>query len=182
MQLVAHGLSTGALFMVAGALQERLQTRDMGRMGGLWGVTPRLATMALFFACASLGLPGLANFIGEILVLFGSYSVQPLMTILASLGMVMAAIYSLGMMQRTFFGRQRDTRIAPDLSNIAFGTLLFIAVLQVWLGLYPKTVLTTTRPVMETLVQPVLASPNLTHPPSESVSPPTIFTSRVSAP
>jgi NADH-quinone oxidoreductase subunit M len=182
MQLVAHGLSTGALFMVVGALQERLQTRDMGQMGGLWGVIPRLASVTLFFACASLGLPGLANFIGEFLVLFGSYAAQPFMTILASLGMVLAAIYSLAMMQRTFFGRQRETRIAPDLSNIAFGTLLFIAVLQIWLGLYPKTVLTTTRPAMEMLVQPVLASPNLTHPPSESVLSSTIFTSRVSVP
>ena len=71
------------------------------------------------------------------------------MIILASLGMVMAAIYSLGMMQRTFFGRQQDTRTAPDLSNVAFGTLLFIAGLQIWLGLYPKAVLTTTKPVME---------------------------------
>jgi NADH-quinone oxidoreductase subunit M len=181
MQLVAHGLSTGALFMLAGALQERFQTRDMGQMGGLWGVTPRLATTALFFACASLGLPGLANFIGEFLVLFGSYATQPFMTILASLGMVMAAIYSLGMMQRTFFGRQQDTRTAPDLSNIAFGTLLLIAVLQVWLGLYPRTVLTTTRPVMDMLVQPSLASLSLNRPPSESLPSSNIFTSHVSA-
>src|SRR5574337_2054519 len=82
MQLVAHGLSTGALFMLAGALQERLQTRDMRQMGGLWGVVPRLASIALFFALASLGLPGLANFIGEFLVLFGSFSTQPVLTIL----------------------------------------------------------------------------------------------------
>ena len=73
MQLVAHGLSTGALFMLAGALQERLHTRDMRQMGGLWGAVPRVAAMALFFALASLGLPGLANFIGEFLVLFGSF-------------------------------------------------------------------------------------------------------------
>ncbi len=182
MQMVAHGLSTGALFLLTGALQERLQTRDMRQMGGLWGVIPRLASLALFFACASLGLPGLANFIGEFLVLFGSYSDQPFMTILASLGMVMAAIYSLGMMQRTFFGRQQDTRTAPDLSNVAFGTLLFIAVLQIWLGLYPKTVFTTTRPVMEILVPPGLASPNLTRPPSASFPSSNVMTSHVSAP
>ena len=163
MQMVAHGLSTGGLFLLAGALEERYQTREMGQLGGLWGVTPRLATMALFFACASLGLPGLANFIGEFLVLFGAYATQPLMIILASLGMVMAAIYSLGMMQRTFFARQRDALTAPDLSNLAFGTVLFIAALQVWLGLYPKMVLTTTRPVMKQLVQPAVASTNPTH-------------------
>jgi len=182
MQLVAHGLSTGALFMLAGALYERFQTRDMRQMGGLWGMIPRLASMALFFACASLGLPGLANFIGEFLVLFGSYSAQPVITILASLGMVMAAIYSLGMMQRTFFGPQRETRIAPDLSKTAFGTLLLIAVLQIWLGLYPRTVFTATRPVMIMLVQPVLAAPHLTRPVSESFPSSNIMTSQVSPP
>lgn len=169
MQMVAHGLSTGGLFLLAGALEERYQTRDMGQMGGLWSVTPRLATMTLFFACASLGLPGLANFIGEFLVLFGSYATQPVMIILASLGMVMAAIYSLGMMQRTFFGRQQDTRTAPDLSNVAFGTVLFVAVLQIWLGLYPKIVLSTTKPVMEQLVQQAATSPNLTNAPPQSL-------------
>ena len=182
MQMVAHGLSTGALFMLAGALQERYQTREMGRMGGLWGVAPRCATMALFFACASLGLPGMANFIGEFLVLFGSYATQPIMTILASLGMVMAAIYSLGMMQRIFFGQQRDTRMAPDLSNIAFGTLLLIAGLQVLLGLYPRTVLATAKPVMEQLVRSAGASPHLTHPPSDSLLSSHIVTSQRSAP
>ena len=182
MQMVAHGLSTGGLFLLAGAIEERYQTREMGQMGGLWSVTPRLAAMALFFACASLGLPGLANFIGEFLVLFGSYASQPIMTILASLGMVIAAIYSLGMMQRTFFGQQRDTRIVSDLSNIAFGTVLFIAVLQIWLGLYPKIVLTTAKPVLEQLVQSAVASLNPTHAPSDSVLSSQIVISHRSAP
>jgi NADH-quinone oxidoreductase subunit M len=182
MQMVAHGLSTAGLFLLAGALEERYQTRDMGQMGGLWSVTPRLATMTLFFACASLGLPGLANFIGEFLVLFGSYATQPVMIILASLGMVMAAIYALGMMQRTFFGQQQDTRTAPDLSNVAFGTLLFIAGLQIWLGLYPKAVLTTTKPVMEQLIQHVMVSANPTHVPSESLLSSHIVTSQGSTP
>jgi NADH-quinone oxidoreductase subunit M len=182
MQMVAHGLSTGGLFLLAGALEERYQTREMGQMGGLWSVTPRLAAMALFFACASLGLPGLANFIGEFLVLFGSYASQPVMTILASLGMVIAAIYSLGMMQRTFFGQQRDARMAPDLSNMAFGVLLFIAGLQVWLGLYPRVVLTTAKPVMEQLVQSAMASPNPTHSPSGSLLSSHVITSHGTAP
>lgn len=182
MQLVAHGLSTGALFMLAGALYERFQTTDMRQMGGLWGVIPRGASMALFFACASLGLPGLANFIGEFLVLFGSYSAQPMVTILASIGMVMAAVYSLGMMQRTFFGPQRETRLAPDLSNVVFGALLLMAALQVLLGLYPRPVLTTTRPVMETLVQPAVPSSHLTHPPSDQMPSANLFTSHVSSP
>jgi len=94
----------------------------------------------------------------------------------------MAAIYSLALMQRTFFGRPRETRLAPDLSNVAFGTLLLIAVLLVWFGLYPKPVLSTTRPVMETLVQPALPLPNLTHPPSELMQSSNLFTSHVSTP
>jgi NADH-quinone oxidoreductase subunit M len=182
MQMVAHGLSTGGLFLLTGALEERYQTREMGQMGGLWSVTPRLAAMVLFFACASLGLPGLANFIGEFLILFGSYAAQPVMIILASLGMVMAAIYSLGMMQRTFFGRQQDTRSVPDLSNVAFGTVLFIAVLQIWLGLYPKIVLTTTRPVMEQLVQPAVASANPNQARTESLVSSHIVTSQGNTP
>jgi NADH-quinone oxidoreductase subunit M len=182
MQMVAHGLSTGGLFLLAGALEERYQTREMSHMGGLWAVTPRLATMTLIFACASLGLPGMANFVGEFLVLFGSYATQPIMIILASFGMVMAAIYSLGMMQRTFFGRQQDTRSVPDLSNVAFGTVLCIAILQIWLGLYPRVVLSMTQPVMEQLVQVAVASPNLSHLPSESLLSSHITTSQGSTP
>jgi NADH-quinone oxidoreductase subunit M len=182
MQMVAHSLSTGGLFLLAGALEERYQTREMSHMGGLWSVTPRLATMALFFACASLGLPGMANFIGEFLVLFGSYATQPIMVILASLGMVMAAIYSLGMMQRTFFGQQQDTRSVPDLSNVAFGTVLVIAVLQIWLGLYPKIVLSTTQPVMEQLVQAAKASPTTSHSQTESLLSSHITTSQGDTP
>ncbi|MBH0203503.1 MAG: NADH-quinone oxidoreductase subunit M [Nitrospira sp.] len=182
MQMVAHGLSTGGLFLLAGALEERYQTRDMGQMGGLWSVTPRLAPMALFFACASLGLPGLANFIGEFLVLFGSYAAQPIMIILASLGMVLAAIYSLGMMQRTFFGRQQDPRSVPDLSNVAFGTVLFIAVLQIWLGLYPRVVLSTAQPVMEQLVQAAVASAHPTQSRAKSLLSSHIITSQGNIP
>ncbi len=180
MQLVAHGLSTGGLFLLAGALYERFQTRDMRQMGGLWKVIPRVASMALFFACASLGLPGLANFIGEFLVLFGSYSVQPIVTILASIGMVMAAIYSLGMMQRTFFGQLRETRSIPDLSNVAFGTLLLMAVLQVWLGLYPRPVLATTKPVVDALIQSASLPAQASH--SVPVMPSTLFTSQANTP
>lgn len=182
MQIVAHGLSTGGLFLLAGALEERYHTREMGQMGGLWSVMPRLATMTLFFACASLGLPGLANFIGEFLVLFGSYATEPFMIILASLGMVMAAIYSLSMMQRTFFGPPRDTPMTPDLSNLAFGTVLFIAVLQIWLGLYPKVVLATAKPVMERLVQAAVASADPIRSRSESLLSSQIVTSQGTIP
>ncbi len=153
MQLVAHGISTGALFMLAGALQERLHTRDMRRMGGLWAVVPRMAALTLFFAVASLGLPGLANFIGEFLVLFGSFEGHPVFTVLAATGMVAAAIYALALLQRSFFGRPADERRLPDLSRLAFVSLLAMAVVQAWLGWYPSPVLNTTEPAVQLLLR-----------------------------
>jgi NADH-quinone oxidoreductase subunit M len=153
LQLVAHGVSTGALFMLAGALQERLHTRDMRRMGGLWASVPRLAAFALFFAVASLGLPGLANFVGEFLVLFGTYRVQPAVTIAAAFGMVVAALYALALLQRAFFGRPAEGRVLPDLSRMAFTALLAMAAVQVWLGWYPGSVLSTTEPAVQYLVR-----------------------------
>jgi NADH-quinone oxidoreductase subunit M len=152
LQLVAHGISTGALFMLAGALQERLHTRDMRRMGGLWASMPMLAALALFFGIASLGLPGLANFVGEFLVLFGSFPKNPALTVLAAGGLVIAAVYSLAMLQRTFFGRAVEGLSAPDLSRLAFATLVAMAAIHLWLGWYPQAVLSTTAPAVRRIM------------------------------
>ncbi len=103
-QMLSHGISTGALFILAGALQERLHTRDMQRLGGLWAVVPRLGGVWLFFALASLGLPGMGNFIGEFLVLLGAYRVSLPMTVLAALGLVVSTLYAVRMVQKVFFG------------------------------------------------------------------------------
>ncbi len=77
MQMVAHGISTGALFIIVGMIQERIHTREMDRMGGFWSSTPRLGGMGLVFALASLGLPGFGNFVAEFMVLLGSYRNAP---------------------------------------------------------------------------------------------------------
>ncbi|MDM7916182.1 MAG: NADH-quinone oxidoreductase subunit M, partial [Candidatus Eisenbacteria bacterium] len=92
MEMIAHGLSTGALFVVAGIVQERCGTRDFSRLGGLWTVAPRLGGFSLFFALASLGLPGLANFVAELLVLLGTFQVSPLAAALRTLGFVVSVI------------------------------------------------------------------------------------------
>jgi NADH-quinone oxidoreductase subunit M len=149
MQMVAHGFSTGALFMLVGALQERLQTRDLSRMGGLWRDVPRLASLLLFFAVASLGLPGLGNFIGEFLILFGSFKVMPWATAAATLGLVLAAVYALALVQRALHGPPPATARGPDLA--AFGTwpLATMAALLLWLGLYPQPLFTMVSPSLE---------------------------------
>ncbi|HKN85811.1 MAG TPA: NADH-quinone oxidoreductase subunit M, partial [Nitrospiraceae bacterium] len=154
MQMLAHGISTGALFMLAGALQERLHTRDMRQLGGLWARIPMMAAIALFFAIASLGLPGLGNFVGEFLVLAGSYPVTLVGTTLATLGLVAAAVYSLALMQRTFYGpleSPEPSRPLPDLTRPALATFGIMIALQVWMGLYPQPVLTMAGSSIEHL-------------------------------
>ncbi|HOC18852.1 MAG TPA: NADH-quinone oxidoreductase subunit M [Vicinamibacterales bacterium] len=153
LQMVAHGISTGALFVVAGLLQERMHTRDIDRMGGLWSVAPRLGGVALFFALASLGLPGLGDFAAEFLVLLGAFQASAVAASVAALGMVASALYSLRLVQRAFQGTNTNGWRIPDL--VPREALLFapmVAVL-VWLGLYPQPVIDTFRPVAERLQQ-----------------------------
>ena len=151
MQMLAHGVTTGALFILVGMLQERLHTRDMRRMGGLWANLPRFGAIGLFFAVASLGLPGLGNFVGEFLVLLGTYQVSIPMTVLASLGFVVATIYSLALVQQTFHGQAREQWHVQDLSSRSVALLGAMMVVQVWLGLYPQPVLETAGQALHNL-------------------------------
>ena len=141
MQMVAHGVSTAALFMMAGALQQRLHTRDMGRMGGLWHQAPRMGACAMFFAVASLGLPGLGNFVAEFLVLAGLFAAQPWIAAVAALGLITAAIYSLWLIQQTFQGKPDETRAMDDFGAREMLAMAGMMFALLWLGLYPQPVL-----------------------------------------
>jgi NADH-quinone oxidoreductase subunit M len=152
MQMVAHGVSTAALFMTAGALQQRLHTRDMRRMGGLWQAMPRMGATTLFFALASLGLPGLGNFIAEFLVLLGLFRVQPLMAVFAAIGLVTAAVYSLVMLQRTFQGPLTTTQQLQDYGSREMAAMLVMMAALIWLGLYPQPLLDLAQPTLESLL------------------------------
>ena len=147
MQMLAHGISTGALFVLVGALQERIHTRDLERMGGLWTPLPRLAALTSFFAIASLGLPGLGNFIGEFLVLLGSWRVSIGYTTAASLGLIAAAIYALTLVQRAFHGTGPHEGLC-DLAPRHVVTLGALVLVLVWLGMFPQTVFDTARPAL----------------------------------
>ena len=151
MQIICHGLSTGALFMIVGALQERMQTRDMTRMGGLWSVVPRMSSIALFFALASLGLPGLGNFIAEFLVLLGAYQVNITATSVAALGLVTATVYALWMMQAVFFAENKASWKLADFSMRETAAMALMIIALVWLGLYPQPVFNTARPSIDSL-------------------------------
>jgi NADH-quinone oxidoreductase subunit M len=161
MQMIAHGFSTAALFMIAGALQQRLHTRDMTKMGGLWHHMPRMGAVALFFALASLGLPGLGNFVAEFLVLIGLFAVNPWMTVIAALGLITAAIYSLIMMQKAFYGRPSDSLKAPDFSNLDMAAMTVMIIGLIGLGLYPQPVFDLVQPMLDTLLTQTLRGGNL---------------------
>jgi NADH-quinone oxidoreductase subunit M len=149
MQMLAHGISTAALFMLAGVIQERLHTRDMRQMGGLWATAPRMGAVVMFFAIASLGLPGLANFIGEFLVLLGAYQVNITLAVLAVLGIITAAAYALILVQRSFQGQSRQGVAITDLCVREMAAMAAMIAFTVWLGLYPQWALNTVAPALQ---------------------------------
>jgi NADH-quinone oxidoreductase subunit M len=151
MTMICHGLSTGALFILVGALQERTHIRDMGRMGGLWTTVPYLSGAALFFSLATLGLPGLGDFVGEFLVLLGSYQISVWITTVAALGILVSTFYALRMVQRVFHGENTQRWQLPDLSPREALIIAPMIVALLWLGLYPQPVLNTFAPAMHNL-------------------------------
>jgi NADH-quinone oxidoreductase subunit M len=139
--IISHGISTGALFVLAGLIQERIHTREMDRMGGLWDVAPRLSGIGLFFALASLGLPGLGDFVGEFLILLGTYQRSVVAAVVASIGVLATTFYALRFVQRTFHGPNSNQLHFRDLiprEGIVMGLMI---VTLLWLGLYPQPVL-----------------------------------------
>ncbi len=159
MQMVCHGISTGALFILVGMIQERIGTRDLNQMGGFWSSAPRLSGMALIFALASLGLPGMGNFVGEFLVLIGTYQVNPWMAVPASAGLVLAAIYSLWMVLRAFFGPPSAGLSLADLTHREAALTAIMCVCIIWLGVYPQPILKTVALPVEQLRAHSLANP-----------------------
>ena len=124
--MLAHGISTGSLFILVGLIQERIHTRDMAMMGGFWRIAPAMGAVAMVFALASLGLPGLGNFVGEFLALVGTFMVSPVMAVLGATGMAFSVIYSTWIMYRAFFGPP-ERELLPDL-NVREGALLGVMI------------------------------------------------------
>jgi NADH-quinone oxidoreductase subunit M len=151
--MVAHGLSTGALFILAGALQERLHTRDMGRMGGLWTVAPAFSGAVMFFMMASIGLPGLADFVGEFLTLAGAWRVNRAMTVVAAAGILAATLYGLRLIQKTLHGPNPNELRVADLSLREAAVVAILCGSLIWLGMYPRPVIDSFTPALDTLRQ-----------------------------
>ncbi len=161
LQLVCHALSTGALFILVGGLQDRIHTRDMGRMGGLWTIAPRMGGTAMFFALASLGLPGLGNFIAEFLILVGTWQVAKWAAVLGAVGLVFATVYALWMMQRAFQGEETHGWKLDDLVPRETVMLAAMIAALVAIGFYPQPLIATARQTV-TAVQRMTAGSSLT--------------------
>jgi NADH-quinone oxidoreductase subunit M len=140
LQMVNHGLSTGALFLMVGMIYERRHTRLIAEFGGLWKVIPVFSALFLVVTLSSMGLPGLNGFVGEFLVLVGAFQVSRVLAAVATTGIIFAAVYLLWMYQRVAFGEVTHdaNRRLPDLTTREWVLLAPVLVLIVWIGVAPS--------------------------------------------
>ncbi|HWC32848.1 MAG TPA: NADH-quinone oxidoreductase subunit M, partial [Actinomycetota bacterium] len=148
-QMVNHGLSTGALFLLVGMLYERTHTREIARMGGLASQTPALAGFFLVVALSSLALPGLNGFVGEFLVLVGTFVASEPFAVIGAVGVVLSAIYLLWAYQRMMHGPRIDAEPYPDLTVREYAILVPVVALIVAIGVFPKPFLDRIEPAAE---------------------------------
>ncbi len=146
--MVNHAVTTAGLFAVVAMIEQRTGTRALDQLGGMWKSHPNMSAFFLLFCMASLGLPGLANFAGEILILIGVFTVKPLWAIIAVVGILFSAVYTLRLVQGTLWGSSCEPHDKQDLVPREWLVLIPLAVLVVLLGCYPQ-------PVLELLREPV---------------------------
>jgi NADH-quinone oxidoreductase subunit M len=168
LQMVNHGLSTGALFLIVGMIYERRHTRDMDAFGGLWKIMPVYGALTLIVALSSMGLPGLNGFVGEFTILLGAWGAgqpggslgTPWFAGLAAVGVILAAVYILLMFQKLFLGSvsREENRNLKDLNWREIVVLVPLIVLIFWIGLYPKPFFTLMAPAVDQLVAAIQAA------------------------
>jgi NADH-quinone oxidoreductase subunit M len=157
MVMINHGISTGALFFLIGMIYERRHTRMIDDYGGIARVMPMFATVLTLVSLSSIGVPGTNGFIGEFLVLVGSFRTAPLLTVIATTAVIFSAAYLLWAIQRILFNplSKPENAHIPDLNRRELALLLPLVVAIVWLGVYPAPVLRRMEPSVQRLVDQV---------------------------
>jgi len=165
LQMVNHGLSTGALFLLVGMIYERRHTREIAKLRGLQKSAPVLAGVFTLVMLSSIGLPGLNGFVGEFLILVGSFLTRRWWTVVAAVGVILAAVYLLWAYQRVFHGEPDEAN--ASVRDLRLGESLVMAPLIgliVFLGIYPKPVLDRIQPAVDTLLCHMELQINYTQP------------------
>jgi NADH-quinone oxidoreductase subunit M len=154
LQMINHGLSTGALFLVVGMIYERRHTREMAAFGGLWKVMPIYGGLALAMVLSSVGLPGLNGFVGEFLILAGSFQRWPWHTVVATSGIVLGALYLFVMYQRVAFGPldREENRALQDLDRRELAVIVPVIAICFAMGLHPTPLLSRIQPSVDRML------------------------------
>ena len=155
LQMVNHGISTGALFLIVGVIYERRHTRLISEFGGLSAPMPVYAAVFMIMAMASIGLPGLNGFVGEFLILMGTWGVNWVWVAVAASGIILGAGYMLWLYQRVMFGKVTNpaNQTLKDLTRLELATLLPLVLFAFWIGLYPKPFLDLIEKPVEKVVR-----------------------------
>jgi NADH-quinone oxidoreductase subunit M len=152
-QMLAHGVSTGGLFLLVGMLSDRRHTRLISEFGGLKNVAPRLVAAFLLVTLASIGLPGLNGFVGEFLILLGAFRWDARFAAFAATGMILSAVYMLWMFQRVNYGPVEEKNAAfTDLTGREWGVIVPVLVLVVLMGVLPNLFLKPMEPSIERML------------------------------
>ena len=153
-QMISHGIISAALFLLVGVIYDRMHTRDIDFYGGLVSLMPKYALFFIFFTMANVGLPGTSGFVGEFLVLLGTFKVSKLVTISASLGIVLSACYGLWLSRRIIFGNVTNNKLLEitDLNRIEKLYFIPLIVFTLFLGILPYPVLEITSNSVDLLV------------------------------
>jgi NADH-quinone oxidoreductase subunit M len=151
LQMVNHGFSTGALFLLVGMIYERRHTRMIEEFGGLWKQMPIFAAFFMIVTLSSIGLPGLNGFVGEFLILIGTFKANAVYAVVAATGIILAAGYMLWMYQRVMFGEltRPENKILKDLSSREVFIMASVTVFIIWIGVYPQTFLSRMEPTVK---------------------------------
>jgi len=153
-QMLAHGVSTGGLFLIVGMLSDRRHTRLISEFGGLKAVMPRLTAAFMLITLASIGLPGLNGFVGEFLIMLGAFRWDPRYVVGAGLGVILSAVYMLWMFQRVYYGKvtNGENAILPDLLPHEWGSVVPLCAIAIVMGVFPAIFLKPMEPAVTRIV------------------------------
>jgi NADH-quinone oxidoreductase subunit M len=156
LQVFNHGITIAALFLVSDWLEKKLHSTAIGQMGGLAKYLPKLCWLTSFFVLANVALPGLNNFVGELLILFGLFKENPWMATLLGTIVILSVIYMLRMMQKLYFETPRayGQETWKDLSVPQFALALPLIILILWFGIYPAPIIKQLEPSTKTELNP----------------------------